>query len=414
MRTENTVEILTSGDHERMRALADDESCSGEALVVLSQSLSAEIRASVARNQATPGIADELLSKDEDVVVRAEVARKAARRAADPPERVSEKLRTAALQILTRLIADQEARVRQVIAEEVKASAHVPKEFVTRLARDESVDVSAPVLEYSPLLTDEDLISIITDYIHSPALKAVAKRRPVSPSVAEKLVDVLDIDAISELLRNPDAQIREAALERIIETAHLVEELHEPLVGRESLSARAIRRICAFVSDNLLKQLADRADLDEESRSIVAQNVIERLESENATISDEAAILSEIRDELMVRHKMGRLNDAYIAEAARNGKHTVVAVALDLLSGAGQIAVRRAIAKRDANGIVALCWKAGLTMPLARLLQEVVAHIPADRCLEPTSEGTYPVTPSTLEWNFAMLLQVDDDDAEAS
>lgn len=85
MAEKRIVEILTSRDDKKLQALARDESCSADALVVLSQSLNAEIRASVARNSATPRIADDLLSKDDDAAVRAEVARKAAMRAAGHP-----------------------------------------------------------------------------------------------------------------------------------------------------------------------------------------------------------------------------------------------------------------------------------------------------------------------------------------
>lgn len=404
----NTVAILTSRDERRMRALAQDEACSADALVVLSQSLSSEIRASVARNSSTPKIADEMLSADEDALVRSEIARKVAKRAAIHPGKISEKIRTAALQILTRMIADQEIRVRQVIAEEIKTSHHVPKQVADKLARDEADSVSGPVLEYSPLLTDEDLIDIIAGYIHSPALEAVARRSPLSEDVAGKLVDVLDTNSIAALLRNPDANIREDALEKIIEAAREVEEWHQPLVKRPSLSARAIQRICSFVTETLMGELAQRPDVDEDTRTLIEQKVSQRLESENASISDEEAVISEIRDELLVRMKMGKLNSAYLTDAATSGKHTVVSVGLSLLTEVDHITVRRAFMKGDSKTIAALCWKAGLPMPFARLVQELIGKIDPADCLEPDENGNYPIKESTLEWTIILCLEEND------
>ena len=405
MNQETAVAILTSRDDEKMNGLAQDESCRPDALVVLSQSLNAEIRASVARNASTPKIADEMLAGDADVNVRSEVARKAAIRAADDPDRQSPKLRTAALQILTRMIADQEIRVRQVIAEEIKVSPHVPKEIAISLARDEASSVSGPVLEYSPLLTDNDLIDIITDILHPPALEAIARRKPVSEEVAERLVEILDTEAIATLLRNPDAHIREDGLQKIIDAARTVEEWHEPLTKRPSLSARAIRRICAFVSEGLIKDLAQRPEVDDETRDFISSKVAERLEAENETISDEEAVIDEIRDELLVRMKLGKLNAAYLAEAANSQKHTIVSVALALLADIDHIAVRRAFLTQDAKAITAICWKTKMPMALSRLLQEEVANIAPSDCLEPDDSGGYPLKEGDLEWNFALLAE---------
>lgn len=405
-----TVEILTSGDDDRMNALAQDENCDREALFVLSQSLSAEIRTSVARNAATPRIADELLAMDQAVAVRTALAQKAARRAADNPVNIPEKLRTAALQILTRLIADQEVRVRQVIAEEVKASAHLPRDLAVTLARDDSDDVSGPVLEYSPLLTDEDLIDIITGFLSSPKLEAVARRRTVSDAVADQIVETMDTGAIATLLDNPEASITDASMDSIIETARSVETLQPPLVARPQLSAGAIRKICSFVANNLLQFLADRPDLDDETREVISAKVAERLDAENATISDEDAVVSEIRDELMVRMKMGKLNADYLTDAARNGKHTVVSVALSLMTEVEHRAVRRIIYSRNPNMIAALCWKAELPMAFAGLVQELIGKMHPDDCLEPTEDGGYPMSEGTLEWNFALCNDTEAED----
>lgn len=309
------------------------------------------------------------------------------------------------------MIADQEVRVRHVIAEVIKTSRHIPKNIAVKLAHDDSVDVSCPVVEYSPLLNDEDLIEIIAGYIHSPVLEAVARRKPVSANIAEKLVDVLDTNAIAALLRNPDAHIRETALEKIVDAAHEIEEWHEPLAARPSLSTHAIRRICSFVADNLIAMLIERPELDDETRRSIAQKVSERLDSENARFSDEEAVVSEIRDELLVKQKLGKLNTAYLADAAKNEKYTVVSVALSVLTGLRHTTVRRAFLTRDVNLIATICWKAGMPMSLARLLQELVGKIDPRNCMSPNEDGGYPLSDSTLEWNFALCMDKEEEEA---
>jgi len=64
-------------------------------------------------------------------------------------------------QLVQKTLRENELRVRQILAEEIKALDCVPKEVVRRLARDVE-KVAAPILEFSPLLSDADLIEILT------------------------------------------------------------------------------------------------------------------------------------------------------------------------------------------------------------------------------------------------------------
>ncbi len=48
-------------------------------------------------------------------------------------------------------------------------------------------------------------------------LTAIAKRRPLSAHVSDAVVSSLDIPAVSALLANPDAAIRERTLDAIID-----------------------------------------------------------------------------------------------------------------------------------------------------------------------------------------------------
>ena len=51
--------------------------------------------------------------------------------------------------------------MRQIIAEEIKHATGAPRDVVMRLARDVELIVAAPILEYSPLLTDSELLEVI-------------------------------------------------------------------------------------------------------------------------------------------------------------------------------------------------------------------------------------------------------------
>ena len=72
-----------------------------------------------------------------------------------------DQVRKAAHETLEILARDQLTRVRQILAEALKDVADAPPDIIKGLALDEELVVSGPVLEFSPVLTDDDLLEII-------------------------------------------------------------------------------------------------------------------------------------------------------------------------------------------------------------------------------------------------------------
>jgi len=172
-------------------------------------------------------------------------------------------LRDKAISTLETLAQDQLPRVRAVIAEAIKSSDVVPKHIVDKLARDIEAIVCGPILQYSPLLNDDDLREIIAAGATGTALEAIAKRPIVSEEVANDIAASLEIPAIAALLTNECSQIREDTLDQIIAQAENVEELHKPVALRPHLSIRAMKRVAGFVASALVHAMMDQAGLEE-------------------------------------------------------------------------------------------------------------------------------------------------------
>ena len=162
------------------------------------------------------------------------------------------------LETLQKLADDQAPCVRAILAAEVAGLECVPKDIVLKLAHDAEGIVHVPVLEYSPLLSDNDLLEVIATARAQSALAALARRRGVSETVSDAIVASLDIPAVAALLANPNARIREDTLDKIIDHAETIEAWHGPLVMRTDLSLRALRRIAGFVGAAMIEQLSER------------------------------------------------------------------------------------------------------------------------------------------------------------
>ena len=394
---EEAKALARDPDPEVRRRLAARDDIRPEILYFLAEDESPEVRRSIAANARTPRHADRLLVDDIDAEVRCDLARKIARLAPELSAEENERLQQLTLEILELLARDRLPEVRHMVADELKNCAAVPRHVVKTLARDVELIVAAPILEYSPLLSDDDLKEIIESEPVQGALEAISRRQPVSAPVADAIAVSDDHAAIAALLANPSAQIREETLDGLIEQAPEVEAWHAPLVSRPDLSVRAVRRICNFVALALLRALEERHDLPSEAAVEVRRAVARRIEA--------AGVDGDIGSELDARRAFaaGALDDAAVIGALNRGDLDFVVEALALLAGVPAPSARRVVAARKPKMVTALVWAAGLPMRTATEVQLRLARIPTTEVLHPRDGLDYPMSPADLEWHASVI-----------
>lgn len=363
-----------------------------EILYYLAEDDSPDVRRAIAANSATPAQADVLLATDADDEVRCDLALKIARLVPDMPADEQNRVREQAIEVLDMLAQDQLPRVRAILSEQLKAAGNVPKQVITRLARDVELIVSAPVLEYSPLLNDADLLEIIAAGTAQGAMTAIAKRNDVGADIADAVVASLDVPAVAALLTNKGAQIREETLDKIIDNAAEVNSWHEPLVMRPELSMRAVRRIAGFVASSLVSILAERNDLDEHTAAELAEAVKKRLDQAGGDADDAARALS--------MFEAGGLDDEAVSGAVDLGQIEFVVHALSLRGQVSLDSVRKLLNSGSAKAITALSWKAGLSMRTAMRLQSKAGKVPPNKMLYARNGTDFPLSEEDMKWQL--------------
>jgi uncharacterized protein (DUF2336 family) len=399
---EQTRDALETHSLQVRRELAKREDAEPEMLYYLAADDVAEVRRSVAANPATPQQAFKLLAHDADDSVRCELAQKIGRLVPglDPGEQ--SRVRDLAIEVLETLAQDHLPRVRQIIAEEIKSTRNVPLHIVKKLARDLEAIVAAPILEYSPLLSDEDLVEIVAGGSAKGALEAVARRRGLTESVADAVVATLDVPAVAALLANASAQIREDTLDRIISSAESIEAWHKPLVLRPELSLRAVRRIAGFVAFSLLEILQKRTDLDEDTSSELRGRVRTRIAHEN--LAQETIDRARIASEQVAEAKAnGELNDDFVQDAAERSDREVVVHSLAMLAEVPAFVVERVLAAKSGKAIIALCWKARLAMRVCLKIQSNILRLQARDLVLPRNGVDYPLTQEEMGWHLGFF-----------
>ncbi|MCE9650992.1 MAG: DUF2336 domain-containing protein [Parvibaculum sp.] len=397
LRYEDARAALESRSLDVKRELAARRDAPPETLYYLAGDPDASVRTLVAANPATPLQADESLVNDEEGEVRVELARKIARVVPDMHPGEVKDVRDRVMTLFERLARDELSRVRQIVAEEIKSCPAIPKRIAVSLARDAEILVCGPVLEYSPLLSDEDLLEIVATSRVQGALEAIARRRSIDGSLADAIVATLEIPAIAQLLANPRAEIRDETLDRIIAEAASIEAWHLPLVMRPALSLRAVRRIAVFVSRALIEELGRNRDIDADTQIYLKAKAQARIEqdADRATQTPDAVIAG-----IRKAFKHGELGDDLVTKAASLQHKAAVALALSLKTGVAEQTVLRILDAKSGKGIAALCWRAGLAMRTALAIQIFVANVPSETRVLPRGGVDYPMDEEEMLWHL--------------
>jgi len=350
-------------------------------------------RRAVAANPCASAHSNRLLADDAESGVRLELARKIGRLFPGLLDVEQKQLHDLTIATLERLARDQETAVRAMLAEEIKHHDCVPKHITRQLAKDVEPSVCLPIIEFSPVLDDKDLIELVAAARASSVLTAVARRKKLPCDVSDAVAARLDIPAISALLANTDASIRTKTLDRIISQAAEVADWHAPLVVRAELSRGAIRRLASFVGSILIDTLAKRDGLDDSTRNHLKRKYLQRRrhETRQAVAQTSAADAA---------HRAGTLDEAFIAEAVKACHKETVTRALTLLAKTDESLVRKILDSGSGKAATALAWRAGLSMRIAFKIQTGVMRLKG-RNLVPARGGLdFPLTEDEMRWHL--------------
>lgn len=408
---EQSRELARHEDPKVRRALAKRKDLKQEILYYLAEDSDAEVRKTVAQNAAAPRQTNILLAKDADADVRGDLASKIARIAPGLSADEQDKAHRATYEALELLAKDQITKVREILSEALRDVADAPPDLIKTLAMDTEIEVSGPVLEFSPVLTDEDLLEIIQSGPAKGGLNAISKRSAVSENVSDAIVGTNDMEAISDLLSNDSAQIRETALDDLIERAADIDLWHAPLVGRPKLPDGAATKLALFLADNLLEVLQDRADLDAETlanvKAVVQQRIGGNVVGKKDSDGNQDFLNMEPPVDMVGRlFKARKLDGNVVGKALNAGDHAFVLAALIVRTGLDQAVVKRIFVEKSAKGVMALSWKAGMPAKMAVQMQQRMGRIAPSEIITPDDGGEYPLSNDDLDFQLEFFTDL--------
>lgn len=405
--------LAHEGDEQSRVALAERGDLAPEILYFLAADPSPKVRKVLASNDAAPRHADLLLAKDKDEDVRGSLAEKVARLAPGLGADETDRLQQMTYDALSLLARDQAVRVRQILSEALREVADAPPDVIRRLAWDVEAAVATPVLMFSPVLTDQDLLEIIQAKPSRGSLGAISQRRDISVEITDAIVGSDDIDAIGLLLGNASAQIREETLDRVIGCAIDIDLWHMPLAMRPRLPSAAAVKIARFVAEDILEKLVAREDLSAETIKAVRQVVHKRLGDGEAKSGEKVQGAAEtdpgmhidddeIFDIAVKKWAKGELDEKSLLQAMNNGEQKYAMAIVAVMADLPLRVVTRACASQSAKGCMAMAWRASLTAKAGEMIQQKLASLNPKEILRSVNGG-FPLDDEALEWQIEFI-----------
>ena len=157
-------------------------------------------------------------------------------------------------EVLCQLAELVESEARAHVAKLLAPLDRAPGNVVVKLAND-SIEVAQPLLEFSNVLSDDDLIEIISNQSEGHRV-AIAGRRQVTERVGEAIVEHGETESVQRLVKNTNADLGPQTLEKLVERATSDAGIAADLRGREDIDWKSLGGQINIVGDKVMETIA--------------------------------------------------------------------------------------------------------------------------------------------------------------
>jgi len=268
------------------------------------------------------------------------------------------------------MVKDAEVRVRTALSDSLKDNPEIPHDVALSLAND-VIGVATPMLEFSEVLTDEDLTEIVKS--HNPdSQKAIAKRSHVSAEVADALVENSENEeVVATLVANDGADLQEDTMGKVLDKYGDSEMVNTPLAMRGQLPISVSERLVSLVSEKVKDHLVTHHEM---SADMVMDLFLGARERATVSLLKEGKDVMDVRKLVAQLHENGRLTETLIFRALCMGDLVFFESALAKLCNIQASSAYKLIHDRGQLGLAAIYQKCGLSsemLPIAQAALDV-------------------------------------------
>jgi len=263
--------------------------------------------------------------------------------------------------VFEQLTREIERKAVLELSERMSCVENAPERLILRLAHDDAIEISGPVLARSNRLGEEDLVAIARTKSQAH-LAAIAGRAELGEQVTGVLVERGDLVVARRVASNSGARFSEASLRDLAERASDDGDLASAVARRRELSPAMFRTMLARATDSVRQRLIDGAQpCAAEVISKIIAEVSQTVETETGPMRDYAAA----KRLVIVMQKQGGVAVPNLLQFAKAGKLEEMVVTLSLLTGVPVEIIDRFLDDPIDDPILLLCKAIDLDWPTA-------------------------------------------------
>lgn len=272
---------------------------------------------------------------------------------------LSDQERGIAEDIVRKMAKDASDIVREAVALNLKSSRNLPHDVAMSLAED--IDkIALPVLQYSEVLSDDDLTDLL-DRVPESKQVAMAQRATVSAKLSEALVEKGSQSAVETLVGNAGAKIDEASFGKALDRFGDSEVLQENMVKRGTLPLTISERLVTMVSEQLQDYLVANHDL---SPDVAGELIMRSRERATVTLVTDDADEKDVEKLVGQLISNGRLTPSLVLRSLCTGDIAFFEAAMAAKAGIPLVNARTLIHDDGRLGLNSLYEKAGMPKTL--------------------------------------------------
>jgi uncharacterized protein (DUF2336 family) len=264
--------------------------------------------------------------------------------------------------VFEHLIREIEWKAVLELSDRVASVDNAPHKLVRRLAYDDSIEISGPVLERSDRLDDDELVEIARTKSQAH-LAAIAGRAQIHEAVTDMLVERGDQAVMLKVAANDGARLSALSFRTLVDHSEDDEDLAVTVAKRRELPPQLFRQLVSKATLAVQQRMMSTANpgTAAEIKRVLA-GISREVEEKTVAQRDYDAA----KRAVMILQQQNRLGTKALMDYALAREFEEMVATLAALTGVSVELVDRLMGDTSGDGLVILCKSIGLDWNTAR------------------------------------------------
>ena len=272
--------------------------------------------------------------------------------------------------VFLRLVATIEQSSRALLSLRLAPAPVAPPKILRLLARDDAIEVAAPVLAQAEGLDIETLIECARTK-NQEHLLAISRRKALPDKLTDVLVERGDQQVVLSTAKNAGSRFSDGGFDTLIKRARGDDALTSCVAMRADLPAQLFDQLLATASEKVRSNLQAEREFAKADIDAVVGEVTGQIQT-SATTQPLSYAAAQVLVESL--HRAGQLTAGKLQEFAVAGRFEEMVAALSVMSNVPTAIIEQNMREAEAEALLVFAKAIGLSWETTRSIMTLAAR----------------------------------------